>query len=67
MRWNHFALLSVYCAVVQSTESPIVDVGYAKYQGTLDPVSNNTHFFGIRYGAAPVGESFVVQVLSYPH
>ncbi|KAK0463608.1 Alpha/Beta hydrolase protein [Desarmillaria tabescens] len=40
----------------QST--PVVDLGYAKYRGTLDPAgSNNTQFLGIRYAAPPTGSS----------
>ena len=42
--------------------TPIVDLTYAQYQGvpTLDPVNNKsiTHFFGIRYAAAPTGKGF---------
>ena len=40
--------------------TPIVDLGYAQYQGvpSVDPVNNasNTNFLGIRYAAAPTGE-----------
>ncbi|KAJ7217431.1 alpha beta-hydrolase [Mycena rebaudengoi] len=36
--------------------SPIIDLGYARYQGAVDPSSNITAFLGIRYAAAPTGE-----------
>lgn len=35
--------------------APIVDVKYAQYRGFFDTGSNHTHFFGIRYAAAPTG------------
>ncbi|KAJ7599342.1 Alpha/Beta hydrolase protein [Mycena floridula] len=35
--------------------SPVVDLGYAKYEGTFDSASNNTRFLGIRYAAPPIG------------
>ncbi|KAK0211208.1 Alpha/Beta hydrolase protein [Desarmillaria ectypa] len=38
----------------QST--PVIDLGYARYRGTLDPAgSNNTQFLGIRFAAPPTG------------
>ncbi|KAF8869963.1 Alpha/Beta hydrolase protein [Infundibulicybe gibba] len=33
----------------------VVDLGYAKYQGFVDPTTHNTHFLGVRYAAAPTG------------
>ncbi|KAJ7589883.1 Alpha/Beta hydrolase protein [Mycena floridula] len=36
-------------------QSPVVDLGYARYQGTFDSASNNTHFLGMRYAAPPLG------------
>ena len=36
---------------------PIVDLGYAQYQGTLDTDLSITNFLGIRYAAAPIGMS----------
>ncbi|TFK27828.1 alpha/beta-hydrolase [Coprinopsis marcescibilis] len=35
--------------------APIVDVGYAKYQGRVNPETLNTEFLGIRYAAPPTG------------
>ncbi|KAJ7738845.1 Alpha/Beta hydrolase protein [Mycena maculata] len=45
----------VLCARAQS---PIVDLGYAQYQGTVSP-ANISHFLGIRYAAAPLGLSIL--------
>ncbi|KAJ7692098.1 Alpha/Beta hydrolase protein [Mycena rosella] len=36
--------------------APIVDLGYAQYQGTVDTSTNITTFLGIRYAAAPIDE-----------
>ncbi|KAJ6608702.1 Alpha/Beta hydrolase protein [Mycena sp. CBHHK59/15] len=36
-------------------QNPTVNLGYARYQGFIDPSSNNTNFLGIRYAAAPTG------------
>ncbi|KAF7344320.1 Carboxylic ester hydrolase [Mycena sanguinolenta] len=47
-------LLAVSLAGAQT--SPIVDLGYAQYQGVVNPANNITHFLGIRYAAAPLGD-----------
>ncbi|KAG1750596.1 Alpha/Beta hydrolase protein [Suillus paluster] len=40
-----------------TTESaPIIDLGYARYQGSVDTATNITSFLGIRYAAPPVGD-----------
>lgn len=36
--------------------APIVDLGYAQYQGVVDAALNITNFLGIRYAAPPTGE-----------
>ncbi|KAJ7894162.1 Alpha/Beta hydrolase protein [Mycena olivaceomarginata] len=36
--------------------SPIVDLGYAQYQGAVNPANSITHFLGIRYAAPPLGD-----------
>lgn len=36
--------------------TPVVNLGYAQYQGTYDPDTNISYFFGIRYAEAPTGE-----------
>lgn len=41
----------------QLASSPIVNLGYATYQGTFNSTSNTTDFLGIRYAAPPIGES----------
>ncbi|KAJ7920201.1 Alpha/Beta hydrolase protein, partial [Mycena leptocephala] len=42
--------------VVSADAASIIDLGYARYQGTVDPLANITTFLGIRYAAAPTGE-----------
>ena len=53
---------SLACGFVASSETtaPIVDLGYAQYQGSADVQTNITSFLGIRYAAPPVGESMSV-------
>ena len=49
-----------------TTDASIVDLGYAQYQGVFDVSTNTTSFFGIRYAAPPVGQSFLPIIpLSY--
>jgi carboxylesterase type B len=46
----------LYCSVAFAapTSSPIVDLGYTKYQGV--PLANGiTQWLGMRYAAPPVG------------
>ncbi|KAJ7442601.1 Alpha/Beta hydrolase protein [Mycena latifolia] len=38
-----------------STNTPVVDLGYAQYQGVFDADLNITSFLGIRYAAPPTG------------
>ncbi|KAF8214334.1 alpha beta-hydrolase [Mycena galopus ATCC 62051] len=47
-------LLTVPLAGAQT--SPVVDLGYAQYQGVVNTANNISHFLGIRYAAAPSGE-----------
>lgn len=35
--------------------APVVDLGYAQYQGKVDVKTGNTHFFSLRYAAPPTG------------
>ncbi|KAL0945391.1 hypothetical protein HGRIS_000885 [Hohenbuehelia grisea] len=42
--------------LVSVSESPIVDLGYAKYQGFFNQTSNVTTFLGVRYAEAPTGD-----------
>ncbi|SJL12161.1 uncharacterized protein ARMOST_15582 [Armillaria ostoyae] len=53
------ALLIILASVLQpcgAQSTPVIDLGYARYRGTLDPAgSNNTQFLGIRFAAPPTG------------
>ncbi|KAJ7125564.1 Alpha/Beta hydrolase protein [Mycena crocata] len=48
------AAVGALCINAQSS-APIVDLGYAQYQGTVS-AANISHFLGIRYAAAPLGD-----------
>ncbi|KAG0693371.1 Alpha/Beta hydrolase protein [Suillus ampliporus] len=39
-----------------ATPAPIINLGYAQYQGSVDTATNITSFLGIRYAAPPVGD-----------
>ncbi|KAK7055877.1 carboxylic ester hydrolase [Favolaschia claudopus] len=56
-RWMSPRLLLVAAAILSANadSAPIVDLGYAQYQGIVS-TSNITHFLGIRYAAAPLGD-----------
>ncbi|KAE9407595.1 alpha/beta-hydrolase [Gymnopus androsaceus JB14] len=45
-----------YSVLFLSSDSVVVDVGYAQYQGVFDTNTNVTNFWGIRYAAPPTGE-----------
>ncbi|KAK7461911.1 hypothetical protein VKT23_008342 [Stygiomarasmius scandens] len=45
----------VYNSIAQSNP-PIIDLGYASYQGSFDSANNVTNFLGIRYASPPVGD-----------
>ena len=36
--------------------APVVNLGYAQYQGTFNTSANSTFFIGIRYAAPPTGK-----------
>lgn len=42
-------------AVDVTSESPVVDLGYAKYRGAYSTADNISAFWGIRYAAPPLG------------
>ena len=42
-----------------TSSAPIVNLGYAQYQGTYDSTTNVTSFKSIRYAASPVGSSLI--------
>ena len=36
--------------------APIIDLGYAQYQGVYDSVNDVTNYLGVRYAAPPTGQ-----------
>ncbi|KAK1221633.1 hypothetical protein PQX77_015548 [Marasmius sp. AFHP31] len=40
----------------RQTAAPVVDLGYARYQGVFDPNTNVTNYRGLRYAAPPTGD-----------
>ena len=42
-------------SISSNTTNPIVDLGYAKYQGITNATTNISSFRGIRYAAPPIG------------
>ncbi|KAI0733810.1 alpha/beta-hydrolase [Fomitopsis betulina] len=48
------ALAELIAAADHST--PVIDLGYAQYQGSFDSSSNVSHFFGIRYAQPPTDD-----------
>ncbi|KAL4262457.1 Carboxylic ester hydrolase [Pleurotus pulmonarius] len=49
-------LLALLSLAVAQAPAPVIDVGNAKYQGTVNAKNNISTYFGIRYAAAPVGD-----------
>lgn len=49
--------LSLDVVQAQYSSAPILDLGYAIYQGVFNETSNTTDFLGVRYAAPPVGKS----------
>ncbi|KAJ7241623.1 Carboxylesterase family-domain-containing protein [Mycena rebaudengoi] len=47
---------AVLVTVEAQTSGPIIDLGYAQYQGAVNPATNIANFKGIRYAAAPIGD-----------
>ncbi|KAJ7704488.1 Alpha/Beta hydrolase protein [Mycena rosella] len=50
-----FFLVALRAVHSAHASTPIVDLGYAQYQGVFDAALNITSFLGIRYAAAPTG------------
>ncbi|KAJ7576825.1 Alpha/Beta hydrolase protein [Mycena floridula] len=48
-------LLFMSCGLSTGRTS-VIDLGYSRYQASFDDSLNATHFFGLRYGAAPTGQ-----------
>ncbi|KAJ7051977.1 Alpha/Beta hydrolase protein [Mycena amicta] len=55
MHLTKFFVVGTTAFGAYAQSGPIVDLGYAQYQGTVSP-ANFAHFFGIRYAAAPLGD-----------
>ncbi|KAK1234054.1 hypothetical protein PQX77_002748 [Marasmius sp. AFHP31] len=49
-------LLQVAQSLASATQTSVVDLGYARYQGVFNGTVNVTNFLGLRYAAAPVGD-----------
>ncbi|KAH7905384.1 hypothetical protein BJ138DRAFT_1106030 [Hygrophoropsis aurantiaca] len=45
----------VFASLTPSLSAPIVDLGYAQYQGSVDINTNVTSVLSIRYAAPPIG------------
>lgn len=56
--WLAFStsLVSAATAAAINVTAPIVDLGYAQYQGYFDAQTNITSFLSVRYAAPPIGE-----------
>ncbi|KAJ7587028.1 Alpha/Beta hydrolase protein, partial [Mycena floridula] len=52
----HLVLFLAASAQLVRADGPIVDLGYAQYQGVTDPTVNMTSFLGLRYAAPPLGD-----------
>ncbi|KAJ7913325.1 alpha beta-hydrolase [Mycena leptocephala] len=50
------AITVLLTAPLARAQTPIVDLGYAQYQGAVNSANNVTHFLGIRYAAPPLGD-----------
>ncbi|KAJ7117209.1 Alpha/Beta hydrolase protein [Mycena crocata] len=48
------AALLVSVPLITTAAGPVVDLGYARYQGAVNASTNVTTFVGIRYAAAPI-------------
>ncbi|KAI1283890.1 carboxylesterase [Xylaria sp. FL0933] len=49
-------LVLIVLSLAQATPTPVVDLGYAKYQGVYNSNYDQNIFKGIRYAAPPVGK-----------
>ncbi|KAE9408456.1 alpha/beta-hydrolase [Gymnopus androsaceus JB14] len=48
--------LSSHVHSLPTKDVPIIDLGYAQYQGVYDSVNNITNYLGMRYAAPPIGD-----------
>ncbi|KAJ7476923.1 Alpha/Beta hydrolase protein [Mycena galericulata] len=56
LRLAFWATIAIAAASIDAQASPVIDLGYAQYQGTVNTSTNLTTFFGIPYAAAPIGD-----------
>ncbi|KAG1838524.1 Alpha/Beta hydrolase protein [Suillus subalutaceus] len=49
-------VLEALSAPAATVSAPIVNLGYAQYQGSVDTATNIASFLGIRYTAPPIGD-----------
>lgn len=56
MRGTFPLLLALSSVASAQAPAPIIDVGNARYQGTVNAATNISSYLGIRYAAAPVGD-----------
>ncbi|KAJ7723824.1 Alpha/Beta hydrolase protein [Mycena maculata] len=54
LRHAIWAAILLAASSINAQVSPIIDLGYAQYQGTVNTSTNLTTFLGIRYAAAPI-------------
>ena len=59
-------LVSAATTINTNVTAPIVDLGYAQYQGYFDAQTNITNFLSIRYAAPPVGEYAIGPLIVSP-
>ncbi|KAG2035335.1 Alpha/Beta hydrolase protein [Suillus americanus] len=54
---NLLAISQTFLALeaLATANAPVIDLGYAQYQGSVDTATNTTSFLGIRYAAPPLG------------
>ncbi|KAJ8496645.1 hypothetical protein ONZ45_g12370 [Pleurotus djamor] len=50
-----FLFLTFSSAKPTSPESPVVDLGYARYKGAYNSTADVSHYLGIRFAAPPIG------------
>jgi len=55
MRLFLLTLLGASATLLSAAPGPVVDLGYASYQGNVNEKSGNIEFLGIRYAAPPTG------------
>ncbi|KAF7327296.1 COesterase domain-containing protein [Mycena kentingensis (nom. inval.)] len=56
MRYSPSLLAAVCFGTSAWATSPVVNLGYAQYQGAVNSTSHVTSFLGIRYAAPPIGD-----------